>query len=497
MLAAAGAAAVGAAAGNLFARSVRTKGSAPKNVVFIISDALRADRLGCYGGHSGRLTRFDDLTPELDRLARQGVLFERCIAPSSWTLQSMGAIMSSRLPFIEGDEYNEGYAPREIPTLAEAFSNAGYETIAFMSNPWLCLRDAARKKDPVAARGFASWNVISTDMVPNPMYVNKTGERMVYDHFVRAGDMMKRAIAALQARRHDPRPFFMYVHLMDTHEPYNPPPRYKAQCLVPPRNNVPDFMLYQCLRWAGIVSGREEIPPKDMDLFRRARSLYNASVRYVDDSVGAFIEYLAETGLDDNTLLVFSADHGEEFQEHGWVGHSRTLYEESLHVPLIFYGADAAADARMSDQVSGLDIAPTILAACGIGAPGGMAGRALPLSGSDNREPLPAISALVKPCQPGGFNENIFATSDPRGIKLIRYEFLGSKAGTPPRDELFDRRADPAEQTDISQARTSTVAALGKELQLLRDTHKAGITESITIDEATRRQLKALGYLGG
>lgn len=498
MLAAAGAAAIGTATGSLFARSVHRNRNARKNVVFIISDALRADRLGCYGSRGGgRLTRFDNLTPELDRLARHGALFERCIAPSSWTLQSMGAIMSSRLPFIEGDQYNEGFAPREIPTLAEALSSAGYETTAFTSNPWLCLRDAARKRDPVVARGFASWNVISTSMVPNPMYANKTGEPMVYDRFVGAGEVMKRAIAALEKRSHDSRPFFMYIHLMDTHEPYNPPRSYKAACLVPAQNKVPDFMLYQCLRWQGIVSGREEIRERDMGLFARARALYNASVRYVDDSVRTLVEYLAETGLDEDTLLVFSADHGEEFQEHGWLGHSRTLYEESLHVPLVFFGPDVARDSRMSDQASSLDIVPTILAACGVAAPQGIVGRPLVLSGRDTRDPLSVISALVRPCQPGLFNERIFATSDPRGMKLIRYEFQGDKTGTPSKEELFDRRTDPREKTDISEERASAVAALGKQLQSLRETHKAEIGQGITIDDATRQQLKALGYLGG
>jgi len=494
MLTAAGAAFATAAVGSAFGVNILRR--RPKNVVFVICDALRADRIGYYGYRGQTVAGPVNPTPALDELAENGLVFERCVAPSSWTLESVAAIVSSRLPLVEGNEYNEGFAPAKDATIAETLKGANYSTLAVVSNPWLSVNSDTGSR-MLAARGFDVWNVPATEMVANPLHARSIGSPLVYERYTGAKEIVDSAIRLISSRSVEDGPFYLYLHLMDTHEPYNPPERYKIACTTDSAGLVPDFLLYQFLRSIGRARGKEELTDADTHFFLRAKDLYDASVRYVDDSLRTLIGFFRERGLFDNTLFVFSSDHGEEFGEHQWIGHSRTLYQESLRSPLIFFGAGVAPGARVSDPVSSLDIAPTILRECGARIPQSMFGRPLDLSGATERDPLVAVSALTRPCEPGEIFEKMYALSDPRGMTLIRHEYQGSMAGQPPKSELYDRRKDPLEEADVTAANPTVIAALEKQLQLIRDSHKSGAGKGLKLDDKARQALKALGYLNG
>jgi len=491
VLASAGAAAAAALGGLITFNITRRR---RRNVVWIVSDALRADRLGCYGYRSRTTGGMVNLTPNVDRLAEKGVLFERCSAPSSWTMQSVAAMMTSRPPFVEGEYYNEGFA-RGFPTVAELLAAAGYKTAALVKNPWLWAVNALRQRDIVAARGFAVYHAGYMKNVPNPLYSQGIGGKEEALHFSGAASAVKQAGILLPELGAGRKPFFLYVHFMDTHEPYNPPEKYKAACLAGEVKGIPDFLLHKAMREYARRRGDQQLAPSDMPLFERTRCLYDAAVKYVDDSVGDLLKCLESLGVRDDTVIVFSSDHGEEFAEHGWIGHMTTLYEESLRVPLVLSGADVPRGARISSLVSSLDIAPTILEACGIEAPGTMVGRALDLSGAGDAVPRPVVASLVQPVGTSLLTDKLYAVTDPRGMKLVRREHFSAKSGTAPVSALYDLRSDPGEKTDAAASKPDATGALEKQLAAIRTAAKGTVEKPVEIDDETRRQLKSLGYL--
>jgi arylsulfatase len=409
-------------------------------------------------------------------------------------MQSVASYMSSRLPFVEGGGYNEGFAPKECTTLAEALSASGYKTAAIVKNPWLWTRNAYSKRQIVAARGFEDYHTGYMIRADNPLYAKGIGGPKEFARCSDAARAARQVELMMPGLIADGRPFFLYIHLMDTHEPYNPPDEYKALCSAPEAEGIPDFMLHKAVREYGRRRGAEELAPEDMPLFERMRSLYDTCVKYVDDAVGRIIDLFKSEGLYEQTLFVFSADHGEEFGEHGWIGHLRTLYEESLRVPLIIAGAGVAAG-RVGEPATCLEIAPTILAACGVKVPGTMFGRPLYFTGAQDTGLPRAFAALIKPAAAAPMEERLFALADPRGMKLIRHEYCGAKAAAEPVDELYDLRTDGGEKANIAAGNEDKVSALAGELEVLHKAYRGPAEEEMEIDEETRRQLRALGYL--
>ena len=460
-----------------------------RNLVFIVSDALRADRLGCYGYRPAGAS----LSPNIDALAARGSLFERCIAPSSWTPQSVAAYMASRPPFVEGAAYNEGFAPKQATTLAEALRAAGYGTAALVKNPWLWAVSPDGSRDIVAARGFQSYHTGHMTQVRNPLFAQGIGEEQVYDRFSDAAAAVRQVGILLPALK-STGPFLIYVHFMDTHEPYNPPDRYKGACKVPAVPGIPDYMLHQVMRAHAKARGEEKLVESDMPLFERASGLYDACVRFVDDEVGNLMALLKAQGVFDDTTVILSSDHGEEFLEHGWIGHSTTLYEESLRVPLIVAGQDARPGVRIERAASSLDIAPTALAACAVEVPQTMFGSPLDLSGADYSQPR-VLASLVRPDGAAPTSEKMYMLSD-AGRKLIRHEYFADKSALPPRDELYDLRKDPSEKVDLASG-DAAAAALSGHLAQIRDLNRGIVEKGMTIDDETMRRLRSLGYLGG
>jgi len=488
-------AAAAAAAGGLFGYRILNR-PRPKNVVFIVADALRADRLGCYGYQrqgekSGRF-----ISPAIDRLAREGLLFERCLAQSSWTLPSTASYMASRIPFVAGERYNEGFITDRCSTTAEILAERGWLTLALVTNPYLYMPAAGGGRKLAVARGFSRFVPGSASRLPNPLHERGIGRPEVLASFTQAQEAVEKALGLISQRVSRARPFFLYIHLMDTHEPYNPPEAYKELvAAVPPVEGVPDYLLYQAIRTNAEKRGEERLAEEDMAYFERARELYDASIRYLDEWVGTLVNFLKANGLWESTLVLFSSDHGEEFGEHGWIGHSTTLYDECLHVPLIAAGRGAAAGRRVSSPVSLLDLAPTILASCGIEAPGEMQGAALDLSGGERRSGRATISTLVRPDVPAPLYEKKYALTHPAGKKLIRTEYLDKTAQKPDKVELYDLTSDPGETNDIAAANPSEVETLQAELDRRMGTAEVEEGEPFTVDEEARRVLESLGYL--
>ncbi len=485
-------AAVAATAGGLVGYHILHR-PRPRNVIFIIADALRPDRLGCYGRPRQNGI---DISPNIDRLAQEGVLFDKCLAQSSWTLPSAASYMTSREPFVEGELYNEGFVTGRCRTIAEILRERGWATMAIIENPYLYIPGKSGERELVSVRGFESFRHGSPRLAPNPLYDEGIGQKEVFASFTNAQEATNSAIELLSRRVGRTRPFFMYLHYMDTHEPYNPPEAYKELASrAPAVGGMPDYMLYQAIRTEAKRRGDELLRAEDMPAFERASALYDAAISFLDEWVGTLVNFLKASGLWENTLIVFSSDHGEEFNEHGWIGHSKTLYEESISVPLIAAGRGVARGARVHSPVSMLDIAPTILDSCGIDEPGEMQGRALDLAGVETEPPLATISTLVRPDVPVPLYAKKYAVTHRLGRKLIRTDFLGERAGEPTKIELFDLTADHQEQSDVSSTERDDVEALASILNRHKEQAASTAAAPFTLDEEARRVLESLGYL--
>jgi arylsulfatase len=303
------------------------------HLVLVNVDTLRADHLGFQG--YARPT-----SPALDALAARGVVFEEAMAASSVTRESVAALLTGRLPSRSGSFGWRAAPAPDAAHLGELLQGAGYRT-AFLSNT-VMLRDRG------FARGFAEVQHL-------PQRWDLSGEGM---------RLTERALGF--AREAGGAPFAMYLHYLDPHAPYDPAPELLAQLGATP--SAAPLALYRDVEPALpalLASGFGPGEPRFDDLVAR----YDAEILSTDQAIGALVEGLASAGLLERTLVVVTADHGEEFLEHGWVEHGWTLHRESLHVPLLFFAPAVLAAARVAEPVSQLDVLPSLVALLGLEPP--------------------------------------------------------------------------------------------------------------------------------
>ncbi len=308
-------------------------------VVLVVVDTLRADAVGAYGATEA-------ITPTMDALAGEGTLFERCLATSSWTWPSTASLLTGKLPPEHGLIGKDGSSiSPDVPSVAAAFQAAGWATAAFVANP---IMDA----ELGFGRGFDLWE--GTD-----------------DSWDDAAIPLERAAAWL-AEREPGEPFFLYVHLVEPHSPYRPSEESAAALDLPAPPTDEDL---------GAVTRAYNLMIKGAPYDEAAiegfvdwrRRCYAAEVRDADLAIGELLEALRRRGPMDRTLLAVTSDHGEEFLEHGLMGHGGQLYPESVHVPLILTGPGIARGARIPERVENRLLGPTLLGLAGVGRPQGLA----------------------------------------------------------------------------------------------------------------------------
>lgn len=298
---------------NVSTAALRARTGSP-DVLLIIMDAVGANHLSTYG--YGRTT-----SPYLTELASRGLLFEKAVAPSSWTLPSHASMLTGRLPTEhQAGEYNWRLDGR-FPTLAEVFQHAGYRTAGFSGNTLLFNRRVG------LARGYLHFEDGS---LLERLLQTTLGER-IQTRLVRANiidDLAGRQDAReinrrfLRWMRHSSAPFFVTINYFDAHEPLLPPPSY--------------FHRFSTLRaplkgqynWPGDI----QLPP---DQVKDEVDAYDASIAYMDEQISDLFKQLGAAGLLKNTIVVVTSDHGQEFQEHGFMFHGKGLYWDLLHAPLL------------------------------------------------------------------------------------------------------------------------------------------------------------------
>lgn len=421
------------------------------NVVFVILDAAGALHFGCYG--YPRAT-----TPEIDRIAAEGVLFERAYSPGVNTTASMGSVWTARFP----DEHRGGLlvgAPvrRDLPTLAERLSAAGVHTAGFVANP---LAGAVVGLH----RGFAEFEEV----------YKKHGFRAEAFH-----EVLPPWLAANRGRR-----FFAYVHIREPHFPYDPRPPFDT--LFGPDTPLPrsarrDEGFITDVDWKGRTLAEEEAA--------HLTRLYDGNLATADHEVGMLRRTLEELGLWDRTLFMVAADHGEALYEHGFLTHNHQLYEESVRVPLVlhFPRSTGPAGRRVKELVDLLDVGTTIADTFGLtaSAPG-----ARPAAG---RSLLPV--ALGAPGKPLVLTRTTEA-SGRYSLREGRFSFIHDPQRG--RLELYDLDADPKERRNLAQERPVLAGyyrQLIDEWLLGLDRGDVETPAPAELSAEQREQLEALGYV--
>ena len=328
--------------------------SAARDILLLTVDTLRADHLGCYG--YARAT-----SPRLDALAQSGQLYTHAFSHAPVTSSSFAAIMSGYRPRETGT-YSNDPALLDVNMLAEYLRNSGYRTAAIVSN--FALR-AGKNLD----QGFEHYD----DRMDDRESVRKRRERIG----------AKTTEAALEWLRGAPRdrPIFLWVHYQDPHGPYTPPSEYQSLFLDGSALGPP-------LRITDSVSGRGGIPSYQALEDHRERGYYvaqyDAEIRYFDDSLHEFVLGIKELDRWDESLVVFTSDHGEGMGEHDYYfAHGEFLYPGQLHVPLILWAPEGVTPGRrVGELAQSADIVPTALAFAGVAPASELPGRDL-LSGGD------------------------------------------------------------------------------------------------------------------
>ena len=444
------------------------------NIIFIGIDTLRADRLGCYNAEVS-------WTPSMDRLAGEGVRFEDAIAQASWTKPSFATIFTSLYPSSHQAIRKPDILPDEVVTLAEVLGEAGYLTAGFVNNvnitsifnfdqgfhTYAFLEPDFFFGADEAAAQLSLYNMAR--LVRERFLSHKTEVR----HYYRDAETVnEHAIPWIEA--HQEERFFLFVHYMDPHDPYFHHP------------------------YDGVGYARVHRPRPPAALAAEYAGTYDAEVAYMDAWIGALLDRLRSLGLYRDALIVLSSDHGEEFFEHGGWWHGTTLYDEQVRVPLIIKlpgdgegGAPGKNGRVRRDQARLLDIAPTLAAAAGLGAPETWQGEDLFAPGAEA----------------GGGREWAFSEEDHEGnvLRSTRtrvWKLILANPGNPrglESTELYRLAADPGEQENLAGADPHRdvlreLHSRTEEIEQLALEASVGAVQT-EMDDATRERLKALGYI--
>ncbi len=410
------------------------------NVLIYMIDTLRADHLGCYGYSR-------ETSPYIDAFASRSVLYERAVAQSSWTRASVASVLTGLWPEAHGAVGRRDRLMEEAVTLADLLSADGYQTAAIVTNPNVY-------RSFGFDQGFDRW-VQFEDNFRNSKFVTR-GAIEILDELDRE------------------EPFFLYLHTIDPHHPYIPPPDLRERF-------APDSDALV----ARILEGRrkEVWLPEDAP---GLRNLYDAEIADNDRNFGALVEALEERGLWDDTLIVLTSDHGEEFYDHGAWTHGKNLRAANLDVPLIVKYPGQTEGVRTAAPAQHVDVLPTILAHTGTEKPPFVDG--LPLESAAASEPRRPLYSHLQ-------------LDGPRSVSLTegRWKMVQKwNAGSQHVASrlLFDKLADPKEEVDLSGEWPVTTDYLGARIEaaLLQVGYRLTATEA-EIDPELEASLKALGYL--
>lgn len=410
----------------------------PPNVILITLDTVRADRMGFLGSDR-------KLTPNLDALARQSVVFTRAYSQVPLTTASHATILTGTYPqYHQVNDFGVPLPP-DVPFAPAIFKSKGYHTAAFVGSLVL---DPATRSAPGFERGFDTFDA---------GFHRRHAQESRYQAIERrGGEVVAHALAWLS--QHPRGPYFIWVHLYDAHDPYDPPEPFKT---------------------------------------RYASAPYDGEIAYVDSVVGKFVTQLRTRGLYEGSVIAVMADHGEALGEHGESTHGIFLYDETIHVPLLLkLPAERAAGKRIDSRVQLVDVLPTILKASRIVAPAEIQGRSLlamlpPVAAAGAKGQTPPTVPDRPAYSESDYPHRTFGWSSLRAIRTSKYLYVDA-----PRAELYDESSDRKEEHNLSATSTALVSTLASQLNTFRQNTSSGReAPKVTADPELQEKLSALGYV--
>ncbi len=434
------------------------------NIVLVSIDTLRPDHLGCYGYER-------NTSPTIDNLAKEGARFEIVASTTSWTLPAHAAMLTSQPDIIHQVLWDDDRLDPHRITIAELLKKQGYRTGAIFTGPYLLPRFGLDQ-------GFDDYiDATRYDKSIDNSEVLQASEK---DRTTRyAMDRMEKWLD-----KEPDKPFFFFLHLFDVHPDFIPPPPYNTMF-------DPDYL--------GDIEARDlfkskkihkNMDPRDLE---HIIALYDGEIRFVDQvGIARLLDMLEKREMLDNTLIIITSDHGEEFFEHGSIAHRNNLYDTTLLVPLIIWrpGLIPPVDITGS-QVRLIDIMPTILDMLGMEKCRENTGKSLmPLikNPAGQHDPRPNIAEITGKTL---HMEGLRRTSD----KLI-YDYKKNKP------YYFNLEKDPAEKTPLPLDKNPQANEAARRFQTIRkralqasDSLQWGSTESQQMSQELRKRLEALGYV--
>lgn len=446
------------------------------NVLMVVVDTLRADRVGrplppasadvpgrARGAMGEGGTQEASLTPFLDGLATRATTFRNAYTPTSWTSPGIASIFTSRYPLQHGvSRYDSQLAPSEV-TLAERLSAAGYASAGLCANLHIQQRLGY-------AQGFGFWHTYlgtpETEIKP------------------RAATLIDAALSWVSQRsaQGDGRPGFLYLQFMEPHSPYSPPEPHRSRVGLPASpaevKVANDTLASYAFR---------NINDGDLALLR---SLYDGEVAFFDAALSDLFARLEPTGFLEDAIVVVTADHGEEFREHEALLHGQTLFQPAVNVPLLIAAPRLGGGRVVSQSVSTLDVAATLLELLELEPDPNFEGQSLAplMRGTDLAEERDVLLELAP--RGGAKDRREHAFGIVRGSQKLLVEPSGEAA-------IYDLASDPGEQAPRAARDSAAGRALLEALALRRAelVGRAGPgAEPAVLDAKTRRRLRALGY---
>lgn len=433
------------------------------NIIMIVVDCLRADHLGCYG--YGRNT-----SPTIDKLAAQGIVFNNAYSNAPWTYPSITSILTSLLPNIHNINNLNDKLPNKVLTLPEVLKNNGYYT--------MCFNGGNPNFEQNLVKGFDA--LVFQDIMPEYQQALNYGRGLTDDFLSHLKKMHQKK-------------FFAWIHYMDTHTIYH---KNEFNNLFTKHSN------------SFLEAGSPNLLPKQIRMLlsnnmlsqidmQYIEALYDGQIKYVDKNIEKIITALKENNIYNNTVIILTADHGEEFFDHNNFGHGHSLYNEVLHIPLIISGSEIR-NTVINDYVSLIDLYPSILAIAGI---------------EKNRGLFLQGSSFIK--NPDRFSNNltksVFATSTWFGAekycvilnnnKLIfntvdeenKAKLYGYKSKD--KSELYDLSVDRKEKLNLATKDSKTLIMLHNELEKYVNVASKEQKTNQKVDDDTIKKLKSFGYI--
>ncbi len=436
------------------------------DVLLISIDTLRADRLGCYGSER-------ETSPTIDQLAREGVRFETVVSTTSWTLPAHAAMFTGLYDPAHGTTDVHLRLAQDYVTIAERLSSAGWRTVGFFGGPLL---------HPLFGldQGFDLW--ISCMGTPTSGMDERYDPQVLFEVNARSHRDVTgpRTVSAIreQLTADSDSPLLLFVHLWDPHYDYIPPAPYD-------RRFDPDYD--GSLDASNFIHNPDVNPDMDPRDLEHLIALYDGEIRFTDEIVGEIIDTVDRARAGRSRLTIVTADHGEEFFEHGGKGHQATLFDESVLVPLILHWPGRLPRGRLViDPVSLVDIAPTIASLVELPAGPEIQGIDLTPLIDGARAPDRALHGLLAI---GGRRLDSLRTSS---SKLLRSNGIDAHLDlVEDPGELDLRRGPPEDRPDLPRM----LDRLLETSDAIRARHGGGAASSRPMDPELMDQLRALGYI--